>query len=266
MDLDIESNPNLVQSYDAYYFDDFGTLNEYRQMNSLEKELTPVHSFNDESLVISTQNMAQFLGFNGYTTYDVNSNSDWTLFKNFTTTMEEQGMIKPVFKRVQDGINAGKYELMGYTFLAPFFDGDNGKISLERLNGDPLEYEANSFEGFTVEGIIDTEAVTKARALRTGVEAIFMDQWRQRTRNDMLRYVYHGSDHRSYGFLNGYVTKASVNAIQDGLYDELKNKILLKSWGCMMVKPGLRWWIFPITLSSLKKSCQRRIMMQAIKY
>ena len=56
----------------------------------MEKELTPVHSYNDQSVVFTTTQLKTFTGWTG-------TDDD---FIEFMTLMDDEDLAEPVFRRI----------------------------------------------------------------------------------------------------------------------------------------------------------------------
>ena len=120
VDTGIISNLDKVKVYESDFAQETITkLNDIRAFNSLEKPLTPVQSYNDESVVFSAEDISNVTG--------LTRNSDE--FNAFMGGLIASRYAKPVFQRIKDtsdgahASNVGKYQLMGYTFLSTFFSG-----------------------------------------------------------------------------------------------------------------------------------------------
>lgn len=172
------SNLDKVKDYESDYAQEtIDKLNEIRSFNSLEKPLTPVQSYNDESVVFSAQDIETYTGF-------TRNSDDFNAFMGGLIASE---YAKPVFQRIKDtsggadASNVGKYQLMGYTFLSTFF---------------------SETPTVAVSGKSTSEMATIITNLSNNLKSKYEDEWRLNTKLDMFKYFYEGNDFRTPGFLD----------------------------------------------------------------
>ena len=170
------NNMDKIKVYESDYAQEtIDNLNEIRSFNSLEKPLTPVWSYNDESVVVSSQDIQTYTG--------LTRNSDD--FNAFMGGLIASGYAKPVFQRIKEPSadvhqsNVGKYQLMGYTFLSTFFSGTP-----------------------TVSVSLNSPAEVAINNLSEKLKSKYEDEWRLNTKLDMFKYFYDGDDFRQSGFLD----------------------------------------------------------------
>ena len=153
------------------------SLNDIRSSNSLEKHLTPVQSYNDESVVFSAQDIEDCTG--------LTRNTDE--FNALMNDLTANGYAKPVFQRIKDTSdgahesNVGKYQLRGHTFLSTFFSG-TPTVQIPGKDSD--------------------EVTTIITNLKNDLNEKYTDEWRLNTKLDMFQYFYTGDDFREAGFLD----------------------------------------------------------------
>ena len=220
-----------------------------RQQNTLEKRLTPVHSFNDETMVFSPEDISTILGFERKS--EVAPSSDVTVVDNFSIFMaelERRGMATPVFRRIElpqtddswkaDTIHSSmenKYALLGYVFLDKFFQTDSNS------NSDPLVADNFSVDGLKEGGrssganISEEDVIEKVSALRAHVATKNKASWQSHTQRDFLSYIYAGDDHRKENFLYGQSVQADqINEINEGLYSKLVDLNIIQPNGTLI--------------------------------
>ena len=178
VDTGIISNLDKVKVYESDFAQETITkLNDIRAFNSLEKPLTPVQSYNDESVVFSAQDIQTYTG--------LTRNSDE--FNAFMGGLIASRYAKPVFQRIKDtsggadSSNVGKYQLMGYTFLSTFFSGT---------------------PTVPIPGKSTDQVTTIINNLSDHLKVKYEDEWRLNTKLDMFKYFYQGNDFRTSGFLD----------------------------------------------------------------
>ena len=140
-------------------------IQQITELNSLEKELTPVVSFNDESFVIPFTKVKEVLG----------KNDDDTI--TFMNEFVGNRNVSPVFKQLEN--KPGYYQLTGYHFTNTFFQDKKANASI--FQSDPGSLKAT---------------------LHDHVKIDYYNNWHDQTLQDMKNYIYTATDYLGKDFLN----------------------------------------------------------------
>ena len=189
-----DDNMEYVKSYEGLFSNQTTAVrDELRSNNPLEKELTPVHSYNDQSVVFTTTQLKTFTGWTG-------TDDD---FIEFMTLMDDEDLAEPVFRRIDsefyddteysvpttdDGSqpitaeDLGLYALMGYTFKSSFI----GTTDFDLLGG---------FGDYSTEDISSYASKMQGEVIEK-----YVDDWREGSYNEMMEFMYTGTDTRMLAF------------------------------------------------------------------
>ena len=145
----------------------------------MEKNLTPVHSLNDQSKVFSASTLASYLNM---------SRKDDN-FHALTAAMIQQKIMEPVFQRIDSdypGANAsayGYYSLTGYTFTDKFIESENYSY-MPDIDGEDVEL---------------LMIILKDKYILPE----YNSSWQANSKNEVTKFLYNGNDHTESNFLDG---------------------------------------------------------------